>query len=469
MTLRSLTPSVRDATVSTYELVTEDGVTIALTRFLRAPSRDVVVLSHGLTGSTDMFVLAEHENMVSFLLDHGYTDVWSLDWRGSGRWPYNRSNQGWVFDDVALFDMPAAFAELRRHVGDARVHAFFHCAGAMCLAMSMAAGLVGGLASVTYSTSSLSARVSEVARLKILYVPEAMARILKLSHVPSDFSEIGLLSRVGLLAGIAGLSRRQCKNASCHLLNFLWGSDASTLFRHENLHPDTHQKLPQLFGPAPVSYYQQIRSMVWAEKAVRFKVSDPTYAALPTDYMASASRIDAPLLLLAADDDRLWQDSNQVFHDTLRREHPRVRVSLEVVRGYGHNDVVLGRHAAFDVFPRVLAFLRQHSQPAVAPVRSIGAAARPGGEERAALMTVLRAAFAEAFRVAPSAIDAAESISAYGPDSVLLAEIAGRLEEELGRAVPLELVFDLPSLDELADRLERPSEPRAEVVREKAR
>jgi polyketide synthase PksL len=99
----------------------------------------------------------------------------------------------------------------------------------------------------------------------------------------------------------------------------------------------------------------------------------------------------------------------------------------------------------------------------VAPVRSIAA---PRATERGALMAVLRGAFAEAFRVAPESIDPAEPISAYGPDSVLLAEIAGRLEEELGRAVPLEFVFDLPSLDELADRLERPIEP---MVREKAR
>jgi acyl carrier protein len=459
--------------MTTHEFATGDGVTLALTRFQRAPCRDVVVLSHGLTGSSDMFVLAEHENVVSFLLDHGYTDVWTLDWRGSGRWPYNRTNRGWVFDDVALHDMPAAFHELRRHVGDARVHAVFHCAGSLCLAMSMAAGLVDGLASATYATVALSTRVAEVARLKTLYVPEVMTRVLKLSHVPSDFNEIGLLSRVGLMANVAGLSRRKCRSASCHLLNFLWGSDAETLFRHENLHPDTHQNLPHLFGAAPVSYYQQIRAMVWAEKAVRFRNEDPTYAALPTDYLAAAGRIRTPLLLLGADDDRLWLDSNDVFYETLRRDHPHVDVTREVIAGYGHNDVFLGRHAAFDVFPRLLGFLRAHSSVAsAAPLAAPAREDSPG--DPAAILAVLVAAFAEALRVPPSEIAVDQSIGIYGPDSVLLAEVAGRLEQDLDRSVPIELLFDLPSLEELRDRLQGQSRTEtrplvATPVRERAR
>ena len=42
-------------------------------RFLREPSDDVVLLIHGLTTSTDMFVMPEHYNIVDYLLDHGYT------------------------------------------------------------------------------------------------------------------------------------------------------------------------------------------------------------------------------------------------------------------------------------------------------------------------------------------------------------------------------------------------------------
>ena len=47
------------------------------------PARDSVMIVHGLTTSTDMFIMPEHYNLVSYLLDNGYTDVWCLDMRMS--------------------------------------------------------------------------------------------------------------------------------------------------------------------------------------------------------------------------------------------------------------------------------------------------------------------------------------------------------------------------------------------------
>ena len=32
-----------------------------------------------------MFIMPEHYNLVSFLLDYGFSDVWSFDWCGSMR------------------------------------------------------------------------------------------------------------------------------------------------------------------------------------------------------------------------------------------------------------------------------------------------------------------------------------------------------------------------------------------------
>lgn len=113
---------VADADVSVHPFATGDGLGLTLTRFHRKQSDDVVLLVHGLTTSSDMYVMPEHTNLVNYLHDAGFGDVWALDFRMSGRFPYNAETQRYNLDDIALFDHPAAMAELRRHIGDRRVH-----------------------------------------------------------------------------------------------------------------------------------------------------------------------------------------------------------------------------------------------------------------------------------------------------------------------------------------------------------
>ena len=55
---------VHDAEVSTHFITTGDLLGISAFRFLREPSDDVVLLIHGLTTSTDMFIMPEHYNLV---------------------------------------------------------------------------------------------------------------------------------------------------------------------------------------------------------------------------------------------------------------------------------------------------------------------------------------------------------------------------------------------------------------------
>src|SRR4029077_5626944 len=72
---------VQDAEVTTHHFSTADGLGLSLLRFNRDPgnqARDSVMIVHGLTTSTDMFIMPEHDNLVSYLLDNGYTDVWCL-------------------------------------------------------------------------------------------------------------------------------------------------------------------------------------------------------------------------------------------------------------------------------------------------------------------------------------------------------------------------------------------------------
>ncbi|MFD0854581.1 alpha/beta fold hydrolase, partial [Actinomadura adrarensis] len=120
---------IKDAQVSLHPFVTDDDLLLTLRRFHRSDGDDVVLLLHGLTSSSDLFVMPEIYNMTSYLLDNGFGDVWALDFRMSNRLPYNTNQRRYSLDDIALFDYPAALAELRSHVGDRRVHVFAHCLG----------------------------------------------------------------------------------------------------------------------------------------------------------------------------------------------------------------------------------------------------------------------------------------------------------------------------------------------------
>ena len=97
---------VQDAEVSVHPFATEDGLGLNLTRFRRADCDDVVLLVHGLTSSSDLFIMPEHRNLVSYLLDNGFTDVWALDFRMSNRFPYDSETHRYTLDDIADYDHP---------------------------------------------------------------------------------------------------------------------------------------------------------------------------------------------------------------------------------------------------------------------------------------------------------------------------------------------------------------------------
>src|SRR4051812_32308407 len=113
---------VPNAEITTHYLATEDKLGLSMLRFKRSASRDVVLIIHGLTTSSDMFIMPEHDNLVRFLLERGYGDVWCLDYRMSNRHPYNLQGRHYTMDDIALYDYPPALAKIREQAGDVRIH-----------------------------------------------------------------------------------------------------------------------------------------------------------------------------------------------------------------------------------------------------------------------------------------------------------------------------------------------------------
>lgn len=359
MTIRPLIADLPTARIEEIPFAASDGTELGLCRIASpGPDRPAVLVTHGHTASSNMFVLPETRNLVDVLLDAGY-EPWLLDWRGSSRLHHNEGTERYTYDDVALYDIPEAVAYVRGRIGTRQLFVVAHCVGAMCLSLSMAAGLVPGLAGVVAQGVFLTPKLPARTRVRMHLGAELLRS--RLTHQPVDFRRVGLWSKHTPLFALAARGA-ECPDPTCQILhNSAWGMGAS-LFVHENLSPRTHDRLAELFGAAPTWILPHLRKIELGRTVVRWSTGDRRYERLPESALDAADRIDCPLMLLSGSDNGLWTDSNALCHDVLRRRHPQLDVRYVEVPGYGHSDTFIGHSAALDVFGHVVDFLDAHRQ-----------------------------------------------------------------------------------------------------------
>lgn len=354
---------VEHARISTHPLSTPDGLGLNILRFQREEEcRDVVVLLHGLTTSTDMFIMPEHRNLVSYLLDNGYTDVWSFDWRGSMRYSYDLFPSDFTMDDIALNDMPTAFSYIRKVVGpQARIHVICHCVGSITFFMAFYARKIEGIASIISNSVSLIPHVPVWSRIKLTVAPWIFFRSPALNPRWSYYP--GLFTYGKWIAKAISLGHRilgDCKVSACHVVSFMWGSGHPATWMHKNMSPITHQRTGDLFGAVNFTYYRHIRKMVSRGRAVKMYPNDPRYKSLPDEYFKNASEIDTPVLFVTGDDNREFLKSNiRTFH-ALNKLKPGNRNEARVFKGYSHQDVFMGKNVDLEIFPAFLDWLKRH-------------------------------------------------------------------------------------------------------------
>ena len=352
---------VKNAEISTHPFTTKDKLGLSLLRFKQAPCDDVVLIIHGLTTSTDMFIMPEHYNLVQYLLDQGFTDVWSLDFRMSNRHSYNLSQHRYNMDDIALFDHPAAVAKIREHIGDRRLHVICHCLGSVSFTMSLFGQAVSGITSVIANSVALTPRIPNWSKVKLTFAPFIVEYILGFPYLNPRWSEDPGLTRGKIFSKIVSVFHQECDVPACHMLSLMRGTGWPALYSHENLHEVTHRRGGDLYGGNAVHYYRHVLKMVFADsRAVKFSPQDSTYDALPDDYFEHIQDIQTPVLFMTGDNNRVFTDSNIVCHQRLNEIVPG-RHELHIFPGYGHQDVFMGKNCHIDIFPRLVEFLKQHS------------------------------------------------------------------------------------------------------------
>lgn len=361
---------VKDAEITTHHFTTDDGLGLSLLRFRRpsaGPPRDAVMIIHGLTTSTDMFIMPEHENLVSHLLDHGHPDVWCLDFRMSNRYCYNLFPHNWTLDDCALYDYPPAIDLIRRETGGVPLHVISHCLGAQSFCMALFAKTVDGIASVVANSTALTPRVPRWSGLKIRFAPNLVEKVLGFPNLNPRWADEPGFSVGKLFSKLVSAFHRECDVPACGMLSLMWGTGFPALYSHENLADVTHRRGGDLYGATSLNYYRHVNKMVRAgSRPLKYDFDEPRHASLPDDYFTYAREIQTPVLLTTGEHNHVFADSNQVCFKRLRAlgctQH-----ELHVFPRYGHQDPFMGKDVARDIFPTLLEWIDRHSPSGDAP------------------------------------------------------------------------------------------------------
>lgn len=338
-----------------HPLDTRDGLSISIQRFNCGIQKDVVLLLHGLTTSTDMFIMPEHENLVNHMHGAGYTDVWSLDWRGSGRFNYNLSPHGYTIDDIAKYDIPRAVEFIREQCGnDVRIHVVAHCVGSLAFMASYAAGYVTNITSIISNSVSLTPQVRWQSMLKMMVGPEIFEKVFGYAYVSPRIPYMPGRAFGKWLYWMERSLRSECREPACHMVSFMWGWGFPAVYNHRNIHPVTHRRLMDLFGGTSFHYHKHIRKMLLARHSLSFDGQ--------INYLEKMKmREMPPTLLISGGDNHIFPGSNKKTYEELRTTKNADRVQYREFAQYGHQDVFMGQYCHTEVFPQLVEFLKQHS------------------------------------------------------------------------------------------------------------
>lgn len=344
-----------------------------------------LLMIHGLAHGATVFSTDTTQgcNMAAAYLAEGWT-VWLLDHRLSNRlgcvdagWqPYATLNH--TVDDVAALDISAAVARVAREAGGP-IDVFAHCVGAAAFAMATLSGRLaapGGGSLVRaaaihavhpWVVPSASNQLSgELAALYKDWLPDGLA----VHPVPPTCAATWLDQVVDRLAATlpwpeqeqhlhrADQHDAQAGMLTCNRMTLFYGRE----WVHGNLAPATHRRLASLVGPASVATFQHLYFMVTRQQLTDHRGADVymgehqfrQHWTFPTMFChGSENKVFDPRSAV-----RSWHQLRLLAQRNLSAQ-PAAPVRLFMASGYGHMDFLFGQNAHRDVYPSLVAFLRQ--------------------------------------------------------------------------------------------------------------
>jgi len=355
-------------------------VMLRLTRYrARRPGARAILMLHGYSASGTTF--AHHSvqpGPAKILWDAGW-DVWLLDMRTSAGMPTARLP--WTFEEAALNDIPLAVDQVIKATGQAQIDVLAHCMGSVMLHMALLEPREQACEHFFPLRQRLPGRIRRLVisqvTPKMIFSPTNTLRAFMMQHIRQflplqDYAfrvegEAGLLDQLidRLLASLPYPDeefdienppfprwKKTPWTATRHRMDLLYGRD----FAIKNVDPPVFDFIDDHFGPL---------NMDTVAQAVNFarsnEITDWRGASVYLDDLAkSLALLQAfPVLSVHGQDNGLCQaESGELTADHYEHVAPG-RYRFHVVPGHGHQDCLIGRHAATLVFPEILRFLRE--------------------------------------------------------------------------------------------------------------
>jgi hypothetical protein len=325
-----------------------DGFALNLHHYPCAAPRhaEPVIVVHGAGVRAGIFTPPTRTTFVDALSAAGY-DVWLLNWRAS----IDLQPNEWTLDRAAVHDHPAAVEEIKRRTGAKTLKAVIHCQGSTSFMMAIVAGLIPDVTTVVSNAVALHTIVPKRAKLKSLLALPTIGRFITYLN-----PQWGISAPAGwpkLIDFWVRAMHHECQNAVCKHSSFTFGAGFPTLWRHENLNAPIHEWLKAEFAHVPLTFFRQMAGCLKAGHLV----STGQYSELPQDFVAQPPKTEARFAFFGGElNDCFLPESQQRTFEFFDRHAPG-RHAFHEIKGYGHLDVFIGKDAARDTFPLLIAEL----------------------------------------------------------------------------------------------------------------
>jgi len=331
-----------------HAVTTGDGKHLRLSRY-QAGTKGPVVLAHGLGVSSLIFSIDTIEtNLVEYLCAKGF-DVWLLDLRVSIDLP--GAGEDATADEVATQDYPAAVAKIRKITGAPSIQVVAHCYGATTFTMALLAGLQGVRSGVilqisTHVVTPPASRIKAGLHLPDLLDALGVKSLSAYTDTHGDWFQ-KLYDRALTLGPVAPEER--CDSATCHRIQFMY----ALLYEHDQLNPETHAALHEMFGVANIKAFEHLALMIRAGHVVNCNGEN--------SYLPHLDRMALPLLFIHGQENACFvPKSTDLSVTALSSANGQAFYTRKVIPNYGHIDCIFGKNAARDVFPAIAEHLEAH-------------------------------------------------------------------------------------------------------------
>ncbi|MDM9382564.1 hypothetical protein QUB80_17840 [Chlorogloeopsis sp. ULAP01] len=324
---------------------TSDGVQLRLTRY-QGGTKGPVMLAPGFGTSTLAFSIDTVEtNLPEVLYAQGY-DVWLFDYRASADLP--SATTQFSTDEIALYDWPAAVEKVRTLTGAETVQVVGHCVGSMSFLMAMLAGLKGVRSAVCsqLTTHPKAATLNEIrAGLRLA----SFLTVLGVETLNPDFdTHADWQDRLYDMVLRFYPTKEPYNNPVDRRILFMYGE----VYKIDQLNEATHDAIHEIFGPANMTFFRHI-SLILRRGQILDKDGKDIY-------LPHLERLAIPIAFIhGADNAFFLPEGSEITYKLLCDKNGKDLYVRHVIPDYAHMDCFMGKNAAKDVFPTILAELEK--------------------------------------------------------------------------------------------------------------